>query len=179
MIKPLLKLLFAAGVALLAGCASNVPELIRAAPEDAPELSAVRGDPAKFEGRLVRWGGEVIEVTNQAGTAWIEVLARPLWRDGPPRSDGPALGRFLARAEGFVDPVEYAAGNPVTITGRIVGAEERNIGDHPYRYPLVAAEARHLWPKQEIDPYRYYYSPLFYDPWWPYRYRYWGPHGRW
>lgn len=173
LLAPLLVVLYV----LLTGCATNVPELIRSAPENAPEPPQVQAEPAKYTGQQVRWGGEVIEVVNREGVAWIEILARPLWRDGPPRSDGPALGRFLAQVQGFVDPAEYAAGNPVTITGRIAGSEVRAIGDHPYTYPVLAAEARHLWPKQEIDPFRNY-SPLFYDPWWPYHHHHWNHYGR-
>jgi len=50
-----------------------------------------------------------------------------------------------------------------------LGEEERQIGELPYRYPLIAAERIRLWPRDvaatHIVP---VYPPGFYDwPYWP------------
>ena len=41
---------------------------------------------------------------------------------------------------------------------------------------MVDAEARYLWPKEEVYPYPYYRDPFYY-PWYPYGY--WHPYYRW
>ena len=154
----------------LAGCAPPPPELIRRPPAEPLLPAAVQAAPAAHLGRLVRWGGEVVAVHNRADASEIEILARPLWPDGPPRRDAPALGRFLATGTGFIDPAEYAPGRPITVAGRISGSEQRPIGAYPYPYPRLQIEALWLWePVEAIDP---WYGPTpLHDPWWPGRRR--------
>lgn len=158
----------------LAGCASQIPQSIRTAP--AQPLTVTQA-PAGLEGRRIRWGGSIVATVNQAHTTEIEVLSRPLSRDGEPRTWDPGEGRFIARIAGFVDPAEYAKDRALTVEGTLLGLETRNVGDYPYAYPLVATEARYLWP--EAQPPSANPSPWLggwsgYDPWggpwggWPY-----------
>jgi outer membrane lipoprotein len=81
----------------------------------------------------------------------------------------------------FLDPAVYAAGRRMTVIGTVTGEEERKIAELPYRYPVVAADAIKLWPREVVVP---AYPPPwpYYYPWpYPYgwRYRGWGPGPYW
>jgi outer membrane lipoprotein len=125
-------------------------------------------------GRTVRWGGTIVSVTNRAHSTEIEILARPLDGDGEPRPGAPGEGRFLAEAQGFLDPAEYPNDRSLTIAGPLLRVETRQVGEYPYVYPVVRADSRWLWPESP-PPYLYPgYGPWpwggpWYDPWrWPF-----------
>ena len=164
-------------VPALAGCASQIPQPIRVAPTGPLTVAQVQQAPAPVEGRRVRWGGSIVATINQPQTTEIEVLSRPLSRDGEPSLWEPGEGRFIARIAGFVDPAEYAKDRALTVEGPLLRLETRNVGEYPYAYPVVAAEARYLWP--EAPPPSAYPGPVpwgwsGYGPWggpwggWPY-----------
>ena len=145
-------------MALLAGCAGVVPEDIRS-PTPAPlSVSEARAAPERHVGTPVRWGGEILGVENAAETTDIEILARPLDATGEPRIDAAPQGRFIARFEGFLDPAEYPRDRLLTVSGVVKGAETRDVGEYPYRYPVVRAAGKHLWPAPE---------PIVDGPWYP------------
>jgi outer membrane lipoprotein len=154
-------------VLLFAGCASPVPEPIRQAPEGQPQPDEVRADAGRFQGATVRWGGVIASVNNRAQDTLIEVVSRPLSRGGRPQLTDVTQGRFLARVPGFLDPAVYAPGREITVTGAVAGVESRAVGDYPYPYVRVDATMHYLWAAREPvrDP---YYSPWWYDPWYPY-----------
>lgn len=155
-------------VLLFAGCASNIPEGIRQAPPAAVSPAEARADPERVAGVAVRWGGTIAGVENRRDETWIEVVARPLSRDGSPlERQAPQLGRFLARLPGFLDPAVYEDGRELTVRGHFEGVETRNIGEYPYRYPVVRVQQHVLWaPPPEPRPWDY--DPFWYDPWYPY-----------
>jgi outer membrane lipoprotein len=156
----------------LLGCAAQVPPEIRT-PEPAPvSVSAARAAPHRYAGTAVRWGGSIISVRNDATTTAIELLARHLDATGEPRmQERPAtageLGRFIARFDGFLDPAAYPAGRLLTVTGTVDGVETRKVGEYAYRYPVLRATGRHLWPEPAAQPLSY--PGPWPDPWygWP------------
>jgi outer membrane lipoprotein len=167
----------------LLGCATDVPKTIRDPSTTPVDVAQVQAQPGRHLGQRVRWGGTIIAVHNKEGTTEIEVLARPLGRDGEPAADASSLGRFFAEAGGFLDPAEYPKDRELTVVGIITGVETRPVGDYPYTYPVVRVESRLLWPEQPPPAYPAYPWPgPWYDPWygpfgWPYsglprRYRY-------
>ncbi len=165
---------------VLSGCATtgHLPELIGKAPEHPIDVSEVQQDPQRFLGNPVRWGGTIIGVENLKNATRIEILSRPLSKSGKPDLEQPGQGRFLAELKGFVDPANYPEGRLLTVAGKIAGVVKRPIGNYPYTYPVVTAEAQYLWPKPVTKvypayPYPYYdpfYDPFF-DPWYPWGYR--------
>lgn len=153
-----------------AGCATNVPREIREAPENSPTLAEVRVDSQRFIGARVRWGGTIAAVDNRATETRIEVVARALDRNGRPRETDRSPGRFIAVIDGFLDPVVYAEGREMTVTGALAGETTHRIGDHEYTFPVVRAENYLLWPpRSELQPRDF--PPWYYDPWYP-----WGPY---
>ncbi|MCO6441082.1 MAG: Slp family lipoprotein [Nitrococcus mobilis] len=171
--------LFAGMLVVLSGCGTQpvIPE----APANNPRLAQVHTRPNDYRGLAVRWGGTLVEVENRAQETVLLIMGQPLDDDGRPRPDGASQGRFMAKINGFLDPVIYSAGRSVTVVGMLVGAEPRKIGGYTYHYPVVAVEAYHLWPQsRQMARYspcfnRFWYGSPFYYPW--YRFGYLGPAG--
>lgn len=154
----------------LAGCATT-PEPLRDVPEGFPSPDAVRADPERYAEETVRWGGRIVDIENAAGETRMMVLARTLDGRGRP-GDGDGGGRFLARFDGFLDPAEYGPGREVTVVGEVAGVATREVGEYPYRYPVVAARRHVLWAEPEALPPPRYYDPWYgpyYSPFYPYR----------
>ncbi|MCB1872969.1 MAG: Slp family lipoprotein [Gammaproteobacteria bacterium] len=162
--------------AVTAGCASNIPELIRMGPPTKLEISDARLNPKALKGSRVRWGGNVVAVENFKTYTLLEILGRPLSDNGKPDESAKSMGRFMARVPGFLDPEEHPKGRLLSVTGKLSTPIEKRIGEYLYDYPVVDAEARYLWPKEEVYPYPYYRDPFYY-PWYPYGY--WHPYYRW
>jgi len=158
----------------IAGCATNIPEAIRSAPEGNPRVAEVRVDVDVFTGAEVRWGGEIASVENFESLTQIEIVARDLTSSGRPLDDDHSPGRFVANIQGFLDPAVYAEKRQISIFGVVTGSQSRPIGEYIYNYPTVEVRTHVLWqPLPERDP--YYYPPYWYDPWYDpwYRHHYW------
>jgi len=162
---------------LLGACASQVPQNIREAPADNPPLAQVREQAADYQGRQVRWGGRIIETVNEENTTRLTLLERPTNKDGEPRYTDDSAGRFIAIVPEFLDPKVYAPDRRVSVTGTLTRTEAGKVGEYPYNYPVVEAEAWYLWPPEPAFPYDY--DDPWYDPWWYDRWYYqpWYYHG--
>jgi outer membrane lipoprotein len=155
---------------LLVGCAAQMPAALRTPPTAALTVGAAREAPEQHAGTRVRWGGAILAVRNATQTTDIEVLAQPLDAAGRPRPQAPAAapdyGRFIARFAGFLDPAQYPEGRLITVTGTLSGVETRDVGAYPYRYPVVRAVGKHLWPRSEPEPdWLWPPGPWAWDPW--------------
>lgn len=162
--------------ALLSGCATRAPDVIRHAPVKEISVQQARSEPQRHLGQPVRWGGSIMGVENRRDASWVEVLTRPLDSGGYPDREAAAGERFLVRIDGFVDPAEYAAERLFTVVGQLAENRVQLIGEFPYQYAVVHAQAHHLWPVPQDPvqaPYPYYdpwYGPWYYP--WSHR-RYW------
>ncbi|RMF82126.1 MAG: hypothetical protein D6739_08590 [Nitrospirae bacterium] len=168
-----------AGLALLLGAAcATVPKPLAGGPF--AQVGRAKALTEAARGLRVRWGGTIVKTTPRQGETCIEIVSHPLDRAGRPERTDATAGRFVACLPGFLDPAVYTMGREVTVVGRIEAPVEGKIGDHPYRFPKVAAETVYLWPREEPyygpwwpDPFWYpYYFP--YPPYWPYG-PYYGP----
>jgi len=162
--------------ALLGACASQVPLHIREAPADNPPLQQVHEDAADYLGRQVRWGGMIIETGNREATTLLTILGRPLYKGGEPKFTDDSAGRFIAIVPEFLDPQVYAPDRQVTVAGSLLRTETGKVGEHPYTYPVIQADAWYLWPEKTKWPYGYpapwWQDPWYYDAWYPYGYPY-------
>lgn len=122
-------------------------QLRRQAGKDAVPFTAALADPAAGKGRIVLWGGKVVETTNIPNGTEIVVLETPLDFLGVPDAARASRGRFLARSTQFLDPAIYAPDRDITIAGEIAGAEERPLGQTTYSYPVILVKELHLWEK--------------------------------
>ena len=170
---------------LLSACASQVPQVIRKAPAGSPSLAEVRAQATDYLGQQVRWGGTIIETVNRENDTWLTLLGRPLTKSGEPAVSDESDGRFIATVSEFLDPKVYAPGRHVTITGTLARTEPGMVGEYPYTYAVVQADAWYLWPVKIERDYGYeetwgydtrLYNPWYYrpwhDPWYPYGYPY-------
>jgi len=158
---------------ILAGCASDIPRPIREAPAGNIPLAQALKNPEQHRGAAVRWGGAITTVENRRDETWIEIVERPLDASGQPRDSDKSAGRFLARAQGFLDPAIFAPKRLVTVAGTLDGNSSRTIGEHPYTYAVVRVDSIYLWPVPVRMEHPYYYPPYWwYDPWYPWGYPY-------
>ncbi len=154
-------------IVTITGCASSVPAVIRTPPPGNISIDQVRENPQRFVDAQVRWGGTIAVVENRQSETQVEIVSRELQSNGRPKKDYDGGGRFQAMISGFLDPVIYEKGRSFTVVGRISGEISGEIGEHPYRYPVVKVTDYYLW---NPLPKRIYYDPWFYDPWGPYPY---------
>jgi len=169
------------------GCSSGVPPAIRGEIAEGTlnpvSVEQVKHDAESYRGELVRWGGSIIAVRNLPRSTEIEVLSRPLDKDGEPRALADGTGRFIGRVPGFIDPAEYVEDRLLTVVGLIEGVETRDVGEYPYRYPLVAISSHYPWPAPEPDSYPYAYPWTYggydYGPWYGYGAWYGPGYGPW
>jgi outer membrane lipoprotein len=153
--------------AIAAGCASKPPPSIARIPLENPALARVLLDLDRFTGSEVRWGGEITRVENRATETWVEIVRRELRDNGRPETSGKSDGRFIASFKGFVDPVVYEVGRPLTVIGTIEDQITRPIGEYDYRFPVVVVESSYLWKEVTVAP-----GPYYPGPWWYYDFYY-------
>lgn len=144
---------------LLGGCAS-LPEGLRTAPEQKllPFAAVTTTAP---EGQSVRWGGEVVRVSNLNEGSMIEVVQFSLNASGRPLRTDQSGGRFRIRVPGFIDPAIYTPGRLVTAVGQFQALEQDQVGEQPYTFPVLEARHVHLWPVVEKAPERCDCDPFF------------------
>ena len=159
---------------LLGGFTACAPAISKKVREEAGEtvpfevlLKQIDG----YKGRVVIVGGYILETVNETDGSWITVLQAPLDSQNRPKSSDLSEGRFMVSSSKFLDPVVYSKERRITVGGKVIGSQERELGSLTYVYPVIEAMEIHLWSKEGeyIGPYYPYY-----DPWYrrPYRYRY-------
>lgn len=134
---------------LLAACApapiyQTPPGAVIATP------AQVSQTPERYARGNVVWGGRVVSVNNLAGDTEIEVLAFPLDSSQRPRMSGTAAGRFIAVLPGYVEPLNYPPGSPITVSGTLNGSRAGKVGQAGYVFPLVKVVQSHRWTADEM-----------------------------
>lgn len=135
---------------LLAGCAP--PPLYKVATgAPVPVPAQVARTPERYQGRTVVWGGTVVQVSNFPDHSEIEILAFPL--DGSQRpviGHDSSNGRFMAVLPGFVEPLNFPPGTPITVLGTIEGTHAGTVGEAPYVFPRLKVRQHHVWTAAEM-----------------------------
>ena len=136
-------------VTTVTGCASG-PIQIDGEPLDltVAQVRSQLGEDRKMslpESGAVMWGGVVLKTENTSDATQIEVMGYPLDRRQRPMTSREAQGRFLVRHEGYLEPVDYAAGRSVTVLGTLSGVITGSVGAAEYQYPLLQSDEIHLW----------------------------------
>lgn len=169
------RMMGAAVLVALGGCVS-VPAVLQTPGNGAVASIDPATQPAPV-GSTVRWGGTLVAVRPEAQRTCFEVLSRPLWNNGRPKSpstyvygDAPdaARMRFAACQPGFVDPQEHPVGHDVTVLGTVTGQRMQMVGAHALSEPTVAVQGVRWWPMARANAY----------PYGPYPY-WWGPYPGW
>lgn len=137
-------------LAMLVGCATtgDCPEAVGTR-DLMPTAVAAAGADA-YSGRLVQWGGVLIEARNRRERTELEVLGYPLDGCGRPRVQADSVGRFLIVRPGYLETADLRPGRLVTASGRLLGIETVRVDDAPYRLPLLESFKPHLWPAEAV-----------------------------
>jgi outer membrane lipoprotein len=150
-VRYLFRVLVIAGALLLAACApapiyKTDASFVTATPDQ------VAGSPDNFSQARVVWGGSIIGVDNFKDHTEIKVLGYPLDSSQRPRLNKPAIGRFIAVVPGFLDPMNYPSGAPITVQGHVAGTKALPVGDATYTYTMVYVRhgAMHRWTPEEM-----------------------------
>lgn len=185
MIRPTLYRSFVLGclVAAVSACATS-PIATRYRQEAKSEdvsYSMVLQNPDAYMGKIVLWGGSIIETTNLQNGTEITVLQEPLGSEGRPENAEESLGRFIAMSPNFLDPAIYRSGKKVTLAGEVTGKKDLQLGETTRTYPVVTIKQLHLWKNRYYSyPYDYYYwgwGPYGWYPWYPWYPDYDGDYG--
>lgn len=132
---------------LLAGCVTT-PANLQSPSSDSPGVQQVRANAEANLNKSVRWGGTIVGVQNLQGETRIEVIGKPLFRNGQPDSREVSQGRFIAVFDKFLDPADYKKDSAITIVGVVTGTELGKVGEAEYDFPRVQATASQLWQRQ-------------------------------
>lgn len=160
----------------LSGCVA-VPEAIRgSSPVPQQDLLRVMNAPQLYVGQEARFGGKVVNVTNQPGKTRLEIVTLPLDDAAAPVLNAASRGRIYADVNEFLDPVEFR-NHLVTVIGPITGTEQGKIGESPYTWMVMNVNGFKRWrvvqqvilPSQPVDPWM----------WGPHSWRYGGWGGPW
>jgi len=111
----------------------------------------VSAEPGAATGRQVLWGGVILGTTNLPDSTRIELLAYPLDSQEKPQRDDPPQEHFLLEQCGFLDPVIYAEGRLLTITGTILRVDKDPLGVAEQTCPVISAKELHLWPAERMN----------------------------
>lgn len=159
---------------LLSGCASMIPAAINQPVNSTADVKEIQQGVSANVNLTLRWGGVIAKVVNKQEETWIEIVQKPLGSIARPINKDVSTGRFLAKIEGFLDPVIYEKGRELTVNGAYTGVTEGKIGEHAYKFPVIATTGYHLWPKRKLNIDRhtslpisywgpfYYHSPIYY-----------------
>ena len=156
-----------------AGCAYPISKELRHQANKDLTFSQVIQNPEAYTGKIVIWGGLIMETSNPPDGGEIIVLQTPLDSGEYPNTKS-THGEFIARAATFLDPVIYKKGRMVTLAGEIVGKREKVLEVMRYTSPVVGIKEIFLWSKKRVwwQPPSYYgwrwdfYAPLpspYYD----------------
>jgi outer membrane lipoprotein len=149
---------------LSVGCGPSISKGLKNQVDKDIHFKEVLKNPDAFKGKVVMWGGVILEAKNQKGGTLLEVLQKPLDWDDRPQDGDESHGRFLGLYEGFLDTALYAKGREVTVAGEIQGKKVLPMDEIDYTYPFLAVKEVHLWPervKERIVP-----APYWPYPWW-------------
>jgi len=136
---------------LLLGACATAPVLDSSQVDRSLTPALVTAEPDYATDRQVLWGGIILGTTNLPDRTLIEMLAYPLDRREKPQRDEAPLGRFLLEQSGFLDPAIYTAGRLLSVTGSVVRTETGKVGESEQAYPVVSAQALHLWPEDSLS----------------------------
>lgn len=142
------------------GCAPIASTELKAGADTSLTFEEVQQNPAIYKGKIVLWGGEILQALPRENGTLIEVLNRPLnWR-GKPQKTVEFHGKFLVLISEALDPSVYKRGNRITISGEIQdeisGGKIKGLTDSTYQYTVILSKEMRVW---KYRSYSYSYVP--------------------
>ncbi|WP_447976632.1 Slp family lipoprotein [Candidatus Nitrospira bockiana] len=142
-----------AGVVFFTACATSppvIPEALESQIDRTVTFTEVLTAPGDYIGRLVAFGGEILNAKRTQEATVLEILQLPL-DDWEPASDrAGSQGRFLALNRAFLDPATLPPKTRVTVVGEVTGSSVRALDGTDYTYPQVDVRHIHVWPDEPL-----------------------------
>lgn len=135
------------GAGLLSAC-STTPETIDF-DQQSSSFNRVAQQPESYVGNQVRWGGIIARVENLEYDTLIEIVSLPLDSRARPIANQQTGGRYIARVQGFVEPLIYKQGKEITVVGVLSNPMPGHIGEHRVNFPVVDTSGHHLWEQRQ------------------------------
>jgi outer membrane lipoprotein len=132
-------------ILLAVGCAQPFPSDLLAKVEKNVSYQEFQDEPEKYDGKLLMFGGEIIETKTLEDGAWIIVLQKPLDGGGQPNWTAESGGRFLIMTKSYLDIGAFRRGRSITVIGEVDGSKALPLRGTDYWYPLLVAKQLHLW----------------------------------
>jgi outer membrane lipoprotein len=175
-----LKLLISCTVLLLlSGCAHVISKEVRRQVTEGLHLREVIKNPEAYQGRIVLWGGVIIDSKNLREGTRVVVVQKELDRWGMPKESDESQGRFIVLHPGYLDTAIYRKHRGITVAGEIIGAKVMPLDQIEYTYTILSPREIHLWKDMRIVEYPYWPDPWWYHPYPYWRYPYRHPHRPW
>ncbi len=130
---------------LAAGCAPPFSRGLLQKVDRTLSFSEIRNDPGRYRGTWVMLGGMIVDVKNTKEGSFLEILQKPLSRDGRPVRTDRTEGRFIGTSDQYLDAAVYQPGREITIIGEVEGQKTQRLGEIDYQYTLLAVKELHLW----------------------------------
>ncbi len=86
------------------------------------------------------WGGKILHVQNNPDSTELTVLAYPMDSNKKPRFRDSSSGRFIAVYPGYLEPIDYSAGNGIIAVGKLSGFRDGKVSGADYRFPLLQVD---------------------------------------
>jgi len=130
---------------LAAGCANPFSQDLLAQVEKNVTYQAFQDEPEKYNGKLLMFGGEIVDTKNLEDGAAIVVRQQPLSADGRPKWAAQSGGQFLILSKAFLDLGAFRRGRSITVIGEVDGSKPMPLRGTEYWYPLLVAKQLYLW----------------------------------
>ena len=127
-------------------CAAGISSQARSQVTFFDSFQQLQEQPEQYRGETAMLGGKIVSVRVEAGVTELVVLQLAMGNGTRPTDNDKSQGRFLVRSAQFMDPAIYPQGTLITVVGRIMGSETRDIGQMPYRYPVIDVIELKKWP---------------------------------
>jgi starvation-inducible outer membrane lipoprotein len=128
---------------LVVGC-SNVPHKLEVAQHQT--LTSFESVNGSSIGEIVRWGGLIVDSTNQDGFAEILILQHPLDEEGKPEYHKKFGGKFVGR---IGQDESFRRGALITLIGKIDGIEKITADGQSQHVALIQVDDFYVW--QDTD----------------------------
>ncbi len=129
----------------LSGCAPVFPREALDRVNRTITFKGLQKDPEQFLGAWVMAAGVILSTKTTKDGSAVEILQKPMDRDGRPLDTDATDGRFLAQTSEFLDEAVYHPGRLITVIGEVAGKKMMPIDEITYQYPLLTVKALHLW----------------------------------
>lgn len=129
----------------IAGCAPTFSRQALDQVDRTITFRELQKNPERYQGKWVMLAGLIIDTRNTPEGSFIEVLQKPVDRQGRPRETDDTEGRFLITSPEFLDSAVYRPGKRISVIGEVLGQKMRPLGEIQYRYAVVTSREIRLW----------------------------------